>query len=93
MPEGTAMSHTAFPDLQRDLSFHPVTTRSPKLLTPAQIDQYNARGYIFPLDVLTPAEVAVHRAYFEAGYPRRDRPLWPVLPNGHRSAPAPRSVA
>jgi non-haem Fe2+, alpha-ketoglutarate-dependent halogenase len=59
------MSHTAFPDLQRDLSFHPVTNPSPKVLTSDQIDHYNAKGYIFPLDVLTPAEVTVHRAYFE----------------------------
>ena len=59
------MSHTAFPDLQRDLSFHPVHNPSPNVLTPAQIDQYNRKGYIFPLDVLTPAEVVEQRAYFE----------------------------
>ena len=59
------MSHTAFPDLQRDLTFHPVQNAHPAALTRAQIDHYNAKGYILPLDVLTSAEVAEHRAYFE----------------------------
>ncbi|MEZ4713964.1 MAG: phytanoyl-CoA dioxygenase family protein [Caldilineaceae bacterium] len=60
------MTTTAFPDLQRTLQFYPVANAQPRLLTPQQIQQYNAKGYIFPLDVLTPAEVAHHRAYFEA---------------------------
>jgi len=34
------MTHTAFPDLQRDLSFHPVHNDNPRVLTHAQIDQY-----------------------------------------------------
>ena len=59
------MSHNAFPDLQRDLSFHPVHNTSPRVLTVAQIEYYNAKGYICPLDVLTPAEVTLHRTYFE----------------------------
>ena len=59
------MSHTAFPDLQRDLTFHPVHNAHPHTLTRAQLAHYNAKGYIVPLDVLTPAEVAEHRAYFE----------------------------
>ena len=59
------MSGNAFPELQRDLQFHPVTNRSPRSLTAAQIDHYNAKGYIVPLDVLTPAEIVGHRAYFE----------------------------
>ena len=59
------MSHTVFPDLQRDLTFHPVHNAHPHALTRAQLDHYNAKGYIVPLDVLTPAEVAEHRAYFE----------------------------
>lgn len=56
---------TAFPDLQRDLSFHPVHNAQPKVLTQDQIAHYNAKGYILPLDVLTPAEIVEHRAYFE----------------------------
>ena len=59
------MSGSAFPELQRDLSFHPVMNPTPRVLTAAQIEQYNTWGYIVPLDVLTPAEVAEHRAYFE----------------------------
>jgi len=56
---------TAFPDLQRDLSFHPVQNANPKALTQAQIAHYNAKGYILPLDVLTPDEIVEHRTYFE----------------------------
>jgi len=59
------MSQTAFPDLQRDLSFYSVQNDHPKTLTVAQVQQYNEKGYIFPLDVFTPTEIAAHRAYFE----------------------------
>ncbi|MBT3270990.1 phytanoyl-CoA dioxygenase family protein [Candidatus Poribacteria bacterium] len=53
------------PDLGRDLSFYPTDNPSPVTLTPDQIRQYNERGYVFPLDVFSPAEIATHRAYFD----------------------------
>jgi len=56
---------TAFPDLQRDLSFYPVHNDNPQVLTQAQLQHYNDKGFILPLDVFTPDEIAVHRAYFE----------------------------
>jgi non-haem Fe2+, alpha-ketoglutarate-dependent halogenase len=55
----------AMPDLGRDLSFYPTDNPSPVTLTPDQIRQYNERGYVFPLDVFSPAEIATHRAYFD----------------------------
>ena len=42
----------AFPDLDRTRQFFPVGVDNPKTLTQAQIQQFNERGYIFPLDVL-----------------------------------------
>lgn len=60
------MSTTAFPDLERTLQFYPVENENPKTLSRQQIQQYNEKGYIFPLDLFTPAELAQHRAYFDA---------------------------
>lgn len=59
------MTETAFPDLQRELRFIPVQNPAPRCLTTAQIEQYNRRGYILPLDIFSPAEMVVHRAYFD----------------------------
>lgn len=55
----------AMPDLGRDLSFYPTDNPSPATLTSDQVRQYNERGYVFPLDVFSPAEIAEHRAYFD----------------------------
>jgi non-haem Fe2+, alpha-ketoglutarate-dependent halogenase len=55
----------AMPDLGRDLTFYPTDNPSPKTLTAAQVEQYNERGYVFPLDVFSDAEVVEHRAYFD----------------------------
>ena len=38
----------AYPELARDLRFFPVQNDAPTTLTPAQIEQFNARGYIAP---------------------------------------------
>ncbi len=56
--------HTAFPDLQRTLHYFPIENPHPKVLTPAQIQQYNELGYILPLDVFSGAELEAHRAAF-----------------------------
>ena len=55
----------ALPDMQRELKFFPVENPNPKSLSPAQIDQFNAKGYIAPLDVFTPGEILANRRYFD----------------------------
>ena len=56
---------TEFPGAERDLRFFPIHNDSPNLLTQAQIQHYNERGFVFPLDVFSAAEIAAHRAYFD----------------------------
>ena len=55
----------AMPEVDRELQFYPVYHDRPRRLTPAQLRQYDERGYIFPLDVFTPAEAEANRAYFD----------------------------
>ena len=55
---------TAFPDLERTLKFSPIHNDQPKRLTQTQIEHFNTKGYILPLDVFTPAEISAHRDYF-----------------------------
>jgi non-heme Fe2+,alpha-ketoglutarate-dependent halogenase len=55
----------AHPDIVRDLTFYPIENTHPKHLTREQIEQYNALGYIFPLDVFTSAEAEANRVYFD----------------------------
>ena len=56
---------TEFPGAERDLRFFPIRNDAPNLLTQAQIQHYNSRGFVFPLDVFSAAEIAAHRAYFD----------------------------
>jgi len=56
----------ALPELERSLDFHPVRNKAPRALRTEQIQHYNERGYIFPLDVFAADEAAAHRAYFDA---------------------------
>lgn len=55
----------AYPDLERDLRFHPVANAQPQQLSQLQIAQYNQRGFVFPLDVFSADEAAAHRAIFD----------------------------
>jgi len=71
-----ATHSNAFPDLQRTLEFFPIVNPNPRVLTQAQIQQYNAKGYIFPLDVFTPTEIAEHRAYFDALMAKTEAAGW-----------------
>ena len=48
-----------------ELDFRPVENRSPKILTPQQIDQYNELGYVHPFRIFNEAEVERNRAYLE----------------------------
>lgn len=51
--------------IPRDLSFHPVTNDSPKVLTREQIEQFNREGYVKGIRVYSAAEIADIRAYFD----------------------------
>lgn len=51
--------------IARDLSFHPSTNTSPKVLTPEQVEHYNRFGYIMPLRIFTEGEAAELRHYFD----------------------------
>lgn len=51
--------------MQRDLKFYPVENANPKALTPSQIEHYNTRGFIAPLDVYSPSQIAEIRSYFD----------------------------
>ena len=48
-----------------DLGFAPVRNDAPRMLTPAQIDDYNRLGFVQPFTVFDDAEIAELRAYFD----------------------------
>lgn len=60
----------AYPDLERDLRFFPLGVDSPKLLSEAQIQHYNDKGYIAPINVFDADEIAEIRAYFDELLPK-----------------------
>lgn len=49
----------------RDLRFHPTQNAHPKVLTTAQVDNFNKNGYVAPLDVYTSNEIQDIRNYFD----------------------------
>ena len=51
--------------VERDLSFHPGTNPSPKVLTREQIDRFNRDGYLMPFRIFGDAEIRELRAYFD----------------------------
>lgn len=51
--------------VERDIRFFPATTTAPAALAPADIQQWNADGYLAPLDVLTSDEAKDYREYFD----------------------------
>jgi len=55
----------AMPDLNRIIQFFPVQNPDPKTLSTAQIDHYNQKGYISPLNVFSTKEIDAHRLYFD----------------------------
>lgn len=60
----------AYPELDRERQFFPLGVENPTHLTHNQIKQYNDKGYIFPLDVFSAAEIAEYRAYFDDLLPK-----------------------
>lgn len=51
--------------LNRDLHFYPTVNDSPKVLTTAQIEDFNKRGYVTPLKIYSPTEIVAIRQYFD----------------------------
>ena len=51
--------------LRRNLTFHPANPANARTLSRAQVDSYNTRGFIRPVDVYAPDEIAIIRRYFE----------------------------
>ena len=49
----------------RDLSFHPCTNDTPKVLTREQIAAFNRDGYIKPLRIFNEIEIEDLRSYFD----------------------------
>jgi len=77
----------AYPELERVRKFFPLGIENPTHLTPKQIQQYNEKGYICPLDVFSADEIAVHRAYFDDLLPKALAAGWNSyeITNWHKS--------
>ena len=55
----------AYPGAERVKEFVPLGTDRPRHLIRDQIEDFNARGYLCPIDVYTPDEAEANRAYFD----------------------------
>jgi hypothetical protein len=55
----------AYPELKRDLRFFPLGVDAPRCLDVAQIEHYNRRGFISPIDVFDADEIGEIRGYFD----------------------------
>jgi ectoine hydroxylase-related dioxygenase (phytanoyl-CoA dioxygenase family) len=54
-----------YPELNLDLTFHPVVCGTPRCLTREQIDQYNEQGYLSNLTVLEGGARAAAQEFFQ----------------------------
>ena len=52
--------------LEREIRFHPSTTKNPTALTPEQIAAFNRNGYLAGIRIFSEDEIADIRAYFDA---------------------------
>ena len=66
----------AYPELNRDLRFFPLGIAEPQLLSQAQIQHYNDKGYIAPIDVFDTDEIGAIRAYFDDLLPKAMAAGW-----------------
>jgi hypothetical protein len=57
--------HADLASIPRDLRFHSCTNAYPKVLTHEQIEHYNRYGYIMPVRLFSPKEIAEIRGYFD----------------------------
>jgi hypothetical protein len=51
--------------IDRDLRFHSVCNPHPKVLSPTQVEHFNARGFVAPLSIYSVAEIKAIRSYFD----------------------------
>lgn len=56
---------SALDSLPRDLRFHPSPVETPKSLTSQQVAHYNEFGFVRPVPIYSPAEIADIRTYFD----------------------------
>ncbi|MDE2745711.1 MAG: phytanoyl-CoA dioxygenase family protein [Chloroflexota bacterium] len=66
----------AFPELQRDLRFFPLGVDQPANLSTEQIEQYNDKGYVFPIDIFSRSEIESVRGYFDELLPKALEAGW-----------------
>ena len=52
--------------IDRQLAFFPVRNERPQRLSPAQLDEFNARGYVTGIRIFPDAEIAAIRGRFDA---------------------------
>ena len=58
-------SDTELETLKRNLTFHPANPANAKALSREQVEGYNTHGFIRPVDVYAPDEIAMIRQYFD----------------------------
>jgi non-haem Fe2+, alpha-ketoglutarate-dependent halogenase len=51
--------------VQREIRFFASTTTQPQVLSPADIEAWNADGYLAPVNALSPSEAEDYRRYFD----------------------------
>ena len=61
----TIPGQTDLAEIPRDLRFYPVENPQPRILTPEQIQRYNATGYLKPFRIFDSAEIEEIRVYFD----------------------------
>ena len=59
------LDHEELAKLPRDLSFHPVSNSSPKVLTPEQVEQFNRDGFVKGIRAYSTSEITSIREYFD----------------------------
>src|SRR5688500_12164341 len=56
---------TELDSIERDLTFYNSTNKSPKVLTKMQVGSYNRDGFVRPIPIYSPTEIADIRNYFD----------------------------
>lgn len=86
---GNVRRTDAYPELARTLRFFPLGVQTPRVLSGAQIESYNANGYLSPLPVFSADEVRPFREYFDSLLPRAMAAGWGNydLTNWHKFCP------
>ena len=66
----------AYPELERDLRFFPLGVDQPTHLASEQVEQYNEKGYVFPVDIFSQSEIESIRSYFDELLPKALEAGW-----------------